>query len=162
MNGDDGYVDGGGGGSVWWETSVSEGELYSTQLVNLNGHTARKDGHTAYRLRGYDSFTERKNGKKADPRGDGYIVVTITDVNDIKRIEFVGSALRLFLPIDGRGRDEPRVRQFSVRWGLRKVAQRVFNWERVRAALIDLGAVQTSDGGDEVTREVGSASAGRR
>ncbi len=162
MNGDDGYVDGGGGGSVWWETGISEGQVYSAEVVNLNGHTRRKDGHTAYRLRGYDSFTERRDDGRPDPRGDGYIVVTITDVEDIRRIEFVGRALRLYLPIETRDRDAPRLRQFSVRWGLRKVAQQLLDWAKVRAALIAQGAEESAGPGEEVAREIGSAAAGPR
>jgi hypothetical protein len=42
------------------------------------------------------------------------------------------------------------------------VARRVFDWANVRAALVERGAAETAGGGEEVVREVGSASSGRR
>lgn len=155
-NGDDGYVDGGGGGSVWWEMAVSEGQLYSTEVVNLKGHPPRKDGHTAYKLRGRDSYTEQP-GPNPDPRGDALIVVTIPDVQDITRIEFVGNALRLYMPV-AAGINP--VRQFSIRWGIRKVVQRAFNWANIRTALKNEGAVETADKPEEVTRQAAIAASG--
>jgi hypothetical protein len=168
MNGDDGYVDGGGGGSVWWELHVSEAtEVGPAQPIDesAGGHRPRKNGYHSFLIRnGLDKFTEHKPGDQVgggsaalgttDPlitkQGAGYFVVIIDDATQIQRIELdANNRMRMYLPINAVQPGQRGPRQASLRWGLRNAARvkgaGPMAWGRLRQALFGAGAVNTGD-----------------
>lgn len=166
MNGDDGYVDAGGGGSVWWELGVAEGQVPATELVDTNNgkHTPRKDNFAAYKVSGHDSFTQRKagdivNGKELQPtdvpsdQAPAFFVVSIEDARKISRIEVVGDTLRVYFPVndppDPLPANKRGPKQFSVRWGLRNLPTSSV-WAEFKAALTGAGAETVSAEGQSV------------
>ena len=138
MNGDDGYTNGGGGGSVWWEVAVSEGELETSEKAKFNAtcpdprfkpHKAAKPNHARYMVTGHDSFREEKK----EPNEAGYFEITIPDASQITHVELDVKTLRFFMPIDSA---HGKVEQYRVSWGMReKMAKNV--WGQLRAALKD-------------------------
>jgi hypothetical protein len=153
-NGDDGYTNGGGGGSVWWELQVSEAERINHEpppKVTGDKHRKRRDGHGPFRLSGWDKFThilaDRPGTIDGDPadghdqfedQGDGYFVITIDDASTIRRVEVEGNRLRLYvpvnapLPLDPQGNPQRNQRQVRLAWGLRSAVDRnkqaAFGW----------------------------------
>ena len=138
MNGDDGYVDGGGGGSVWWEVAVSEGKLTSgtkgefTEVCpddRFKPHRPPQANHGRYMLTGHDSFRERT----AKSEEIGYFEITIFDAPTIHRVEVDrnGRTLRIYVPILRADKDNP---QYKVSWGLRE-KMGPLAWDRLKAAL---------------------------
>jgi hypothetical protein len=135
-NGDDGYVDTGGGNSVWWKLRVSDGTNFDTAL-DAKIHTERKPGRAAYILSGQDTYA------KTAHEGSEYYVVTIPDASDV-RIVVDGDALRLFLPVkerapgqmpsDERDIDHGRNPQIRIRWGVRQAISGM-TWANFRKAL---------------------------
>lgn len=156
-NGDDGYADAGGGGSVWCDFHVSEvGDEPEWDDANTGpGHRARKKDHKAYGVKTVvDKYTEHKVGddvKGHGPlpaghplltsQGAGYFVLIVDKASQIERIEIEGDTLRVYVPIKP---NEEHVRQVSLRWGLR-----VFDrgdalrdmWTALRAALLGVAGV---------------------
>jgi hypothetical protein len=139
MNGDDGYVDGGGGGSVWWEVAVSEGRLRSetkgefTEVCpdnRFNPHRPPQANHGRYMVTGHDSFRE-SSARPED--GIGYFEITIFDARTIHRFELDqnGRTLRIYVPIADANKDQP---QYKVSWGLRREMVPL-SWDRLKAAL---------------------------
>lgn len=189
MNGDDGYVDGGGGGSVWWELNVSEATNVNPALPqNLPaGHRPRKNGYRAYMIsNGRDKYTEHQAGDQVggsstplpanDPlitgQGSGYFVVIIDDASTIQRIEVDASnRMRIYVPVNQVPPGQNGPRQASLRWGLRTVARvtapgqgGALTWARLRQALLGGGAVDTGvdPSAEAAIAEVVADSAARR
>lgn len=140
-NGDDGYADTGGGGSVWCDFHFSEVDTapeWREVSHAGNGHRPRKRDHDAHQLKVkvVDKYTEHKknddvkgHGKLTDVehpliknQGRGYFVMIIDNAAQIERVELEGETLRIYLPIVDPVPAPPpgkRVRQASLRWGLR-------------------------------------------
>lgn len=137
MNGDDGYADAGGGGSVWCDFHVSEvdREPEWDEVQQPGGsHRPRKKGHDAYAVKTgvVDKYTEHRKGddvKGHGPlpddnhplikhQGHGYFVLTVDNASQIQRIEIDGDTLRVYVPIVNPP-DHQKARQVSLRWGLR-------------------------------------------
>lgn len=140
-NGDDGYVDTGGGGSVWWKLRVSEGHQFGTTL-DEHVDMARATGKAAYLLSGHDSYAEE--GKVVDGAA-GYYVVTIADASQA-RIVAAGNTLRVYLPVQEQAPALPdderdiqhadgRVPQIRVRWGVRRLAAVGMTWAAFSKAI---------------------------
>ena len=163
-NGDDGYADTGGGGSVWCDFQISEVDIDKGPEPKLkvfqadgSGHRPRKKKHEAYRLamsHVMDKFTELKGGDKIKGRdepledgddlitkqGKGYFVLIVDKATQIERVEIEGETLRIYLPIVNPVPAPPpgkRVRQASLRWGLRdpKLLGNSM-WASLKAALL--------------------------
>lgn len=175
MNGDDGYSDHGGGGSTWWRLRVSEatGIVHESAVVASQGnHRTRKDGHSSFLFSGSDKFTELDparpdhmiGGARVSAthpefvgQGKGYFVVTIDNATQIERIEIQGETLRVYLPIVTPPGHQ-RVRQVSLKWGLR-----VFGagdgapgmWAAVKAKLLGSAGVAEVTRGGSVERGSG-------
>ena len=139
MNGDDGYADGGGGGSVWWEVAVSEGRLSSetkgefTEVCpdnRFHPHRPPQANHGRYMVTGHDSFRE---SSATSEDGSGYFEITVFDARTIHRFELDpnGRTLRIYVPIADGKKDDP---QYKVAWGLRKEMEPL-SWDRLKAAL---------------------------
>lgn len=137
-NGDDGYAEAGGGGSVWCDFHVSEVATEPKwEGVNYDGndHRPRKVAHDAYRLRAstpiIDKCTEHKkdddvkgHGRLPDNhplitgQGTGCFVIIVDTASQIERVEIDNDTLRIYLPIvQPDAGTSPR--QVSLRWGLR-------------------------------------------
>ena len=123
-NGDDGYVNGGGGGSVWWEVGISEADFDEREVRGKFEHDGpdskrthetrqMKNGKVHYRLSGHDSFRESQAG--ADERA--YFEIVIGDVGQIADIVLDGETLKIYLPVEKTPESKP---QYSVRWGLHR------------------------------------------
>lgn len=147
-NGDDGYVDGGGGGSVWWEVGVSEGKIINSKAPDYkelfpdntrSPHRPAKGNHGMYTLSGHDSYRE---STKTDNE-QGYFEITIVDATQISRIAFDanGQTLRLYLPIVD---SETPEKQFSVKWGLRQRIPSSLGWTQLKAALQSIGVISSA------------------
>jgi hypothetical protein len=164
MNGDDGYTNGGGGGSVLWEFHVSEvnADLSLTERIHPPDHRPRKAGYKALHASGVDTYTEHKKGDKVGTngattgevtltgeeefvkgQGSGYFVMVIDDARDIKRIEIdppgPGGAqrVRIYVPVA-----KSKGRQVSLRWGLRRAVGEAVQWGSLLKGLLSGGAVQ--------------------
>ena len=139
MNGDDGYADAGGGGSVWYEFQVSETDTPPAvgPAPGGRGHRPRKNTRAGYVVqRGKDTYAEHSAGDRvggspvglpaADPliafQGTGYLELIVDDATQIERIEVgPGNSLRLFVKVAPPA-VIPGPRQASLRWGLRRIA----------------------------------------
>ena len=157
MNGDDGYTNGGGGGSVLWEFHVSEvnADLHLEERIHPPDHRPRKSGYKAWHANGVDTYTEHTKGDTVGEvtltgeedlvtgQGSGYFVLVIDDAREIKRIEIEppreGGAqrIRIYVPVA-----KAKGRQVSLRWGLRRAVGDAVSWGKMVKQLLAGGAVQ--------------------
>ena len=165
MNGDDGYVDAGGGGSVWCEFHISEtSDVPGLAPVTPGpGHRPRKDGHQGYLTTTdgkliVDKYTEHKpgdliGGQPLPPnhphivnQGEGFFVLTIDNARQLERIEITpDDTVRLYVRIDNNAPFAEHVRQVGLRWGLRRNITAGLSWAAVKQALLGTGAVNTAN-----------------
>jgi len=123
-NGDDGYSNGGGGGSVWWEVEVSEGKFLNankgdfTETCPDPKHTTKRPAlpnHGRFSVTGHDSFREASINPATEA---GYFEITIFDPAQICQIDVDPAfrTLKIYLPISTGNKP---VMQYSVKWGIR-------------------------------------------
>ena len=178
MNGDDGYADAGGGGSVWCDFHISETDIgpnWQQGVPNGAGHRPRKVNHAAYKLTAasIDKFTQHAAGNNVqgkgplngnDPliadQGEGYFVLTIDNAAQIQRIEIDGNTLRIYVPVVNPNPAPPpgqKVRQVSLRWGLR-ASNALGNsiWAALRTALLATPGVANVTGGGTIEKPAAS------
>src|SRR5687767_10550042 len=139
MNGDDGYTNGGGGGSVWCEFHVSESAERPSrkQVDHPAGHRPRKEDHEGWVIRAHDKYTKHRandeikgmsgklpgNHPLITQQGEDYFVLIVDDARQIHRVEVDGNSLRIYVPIiDSKLPAGQQPRQVSLRWGLRVFA----------------------------------------
>jgi len=142
-NGDDGYADVGGGGSVQWRLRVSEGPQVKPTPAD-GAHRTRSSGLTPWELSGRDSYA--KAGDPPIEGGEECLTVTITDVNQIRGIQMANGALRLYVPVSttklSAPPDEPDlshkdkwVPQIRLRWGMRVIPKELITVTQLVAKL---------------------------
>lgn len=182
MNGDDGYSDAGGGGSVWCDFHISEVDVEPKwqQAAPGSNHRPRKEDHDAYRARAVivDKYTEHKAGDKVKGhgklpdashplikgQGSGYFVMIVDNATQIERIEIENDTLRIYLPIVNPVQAPPpgqRVRQVSMRWGLRKSAALGTSiWTQLKKSLLATQGVADVTGGGSVEQKTAATGSG--
>lgn len=182
-NGDDGYSDAGGGGSVWCDFHVSEVDVEPTwrAATAADGHHRdRKVDHNGYRPKAVivDKYTEHKtgdtvtgHGELKDPthallanQGAGYFVMVIDNATQIERVEVDGDTLRIYLPVVNPKPAPPpgqRVRQVSMRWGLRKSEKLGTKiWANLKNALLATPGVANVTNGGSIEQKAAATGSG--